>query len=68
MEVLYILSGVIIGILLSILYLLFLTRWGKPLERNVEQMKNKFKEKGEVFTPDDDIENLEKFLDNLKKE
>jgi len=60
--------GIIIGLLLAILVLLFLMKYGNNVERTIHQTKAKLGEKGAVFTPTDETEDFDKFINQLPQE
>lgn len=60
--------GLIVGLLLAIIVFLATKRYQVPIERNLKQVENKVKEKGEVYIEDDGVKDLETFLDSLPKE
>lgn len=60
--------GIIIGLLIAVICMLSVRRFQPTIERTVKQAENFTKERGEVFTPDDDLEDLKVYLDSLPKE
>ncbi len=64
----YILLGIIIGLLLAIIVFLATKRYQNPIERTMAQLQNKTKEHGEVYIEDDLKRDLDELLDNLPKE
>lgn len=60
--------GVIIGLLLAIVVMLSVKRYQTPIDRFTKQVENYTKEKGEIFNPDEDVENMERFIAQLPDE
>ena len=60
--------GLITGLLLAIIVLLSARRFETPITRTLKQAENLVKEKGEIFEPDDDLEELKHYINNLPKE
>lgn len=65
---LYLILGIIIGLLLAVITLLTVKRYQNPLERSIKQLENKVKEKGEIFIEEDTERELDELLNNLPKE
>ena len=61
------LLGIIIGLLIAVVCMLAIKRFQIPIERTIKQVGNQFKEKGEVFLPNEEREELENWVDNLPK-
>jgi len=51
--------GVLIGLLLAVIVMLSVRRYQTSIERIAKRAENLTKEKGEVFTPDENLEDLE---------
>lgn len=60
--------GIIIGLLIAVIIMLSVKRFQNRIERTLKQIENVVKEKGEIYTPNEDTENISKFLENLPNE
>ena len=60
--------GIIIGLLLAVIVMLSVRRYQTPIERIAKRAENLTKEKGVVFTPDDDVEDLKAWMNRLPTE
>ena len=63
-----IILGIIIGLLLAIIVFLATKKYQAPVERILKQAENFTKEKGEVFLPNEEKDDLDAWLGNLPKE
>ena len=60
--------GIILGMLASILIILGTRRFQTPIERITKRVENFTKEKGEVFTPREEDEDFQHFINNLPRD
>ena len=64
----YTLLGFIIGLLLAIIVFLAVRKYQTPIERIAKQVENFTKERGEVYIPDEAVEDLKTWVEILPKE
>lgn len=68
MYFLIICTGIVIGILLAIITFLATRKYTVPIERTINQIDNKLKQKGEIYIEEDDKRELENYIDTLPRE
>lgn len=64
----YLIFGIIIGLLLAVIVFLATKRYETTITRTIKQTENLIKENGEIFTPDDDVEDLKDWINKLPSE
>lgn len=62
------LLGVILGVLLTLVLMIAVSRFHTPIERTMKEVENFVKVKGEVFIDSDEKKDFEEFIDNLPRE
>jgi ABC-type lipoprotein release transport system permease subunit len=64
----YLVLGVIVGLLLAVIAMLSVRRYQTPIERLTKRAENLTKEKGEVFVEDEAVEDLKAWAESLPAE
>ena len=60
--------GIIIGLLLAIIVFLATKKYQVPIERGISQLQNKTKQRGEIYTENEELEDLKHYINNLPPE